>query len=317
MKYCFVKQDLEKLDKKDPLYIQSVFARKVDSFLELDLNQKSFNGKIPFSEEVFLRCTCDSFEIAEQILRSKGIALIEDAKQKAIIERWYKTGIAKREIYELPISEYINGLYNKNIISFLQENSLIFVKSLLKGFSIETTAQRFLHDSELKELIINKSEGNNTTLLISKCLNLKNDSLGKKETRHFIINGNVENSSRMIHSLMHNCLNSHVRKAKEIVQIINRLDFPKSYVLDLGEFEDDGLRFVDVVEINPISLSMCYLNNSIFIQSFDNEVNYIHSQSGMGIEYCYDYSINPERYRSEKFVGDRFEYQDETHYVFK
>ena len=53
------------------------------------------------------------------------------------------------------------------------------------------------------------------------------------------------------------------KMAEEISKIKG---FPKNYILDIGEFLKDEKLVPDVVELNPITPAMCYVNNSIFTE---------------------------------------------------
>ena len=79
--------------------------------------------------------------------------------------------------------------------------------------------------------------------------------LGTREIRHIILNNQVVNSSRALHSLKHTVPKSHKNIALHMVDHIRRLGvFPANYALDLGEFIDsNGNSYIDIVELNPIS----------------------------------------------------------------
>ena len=79
--------------------------------------------------------------------------------------------------------------------------------------------------------------------------------LGTREIRHIILNNQVVNSFRALHSLKHTVPKSHKNIAIHMVDHIRRLGvFPANYALDLGEFIDsNGNSYIDIVELNPIS----------------------------------------------------------------
>lgn len=65
--------------------------------------------------------------------------------------------------------------------------------------------------------------------------------LGTREIRHIILNNQVVNSSRALHSLKHTVPKSHKNIAIHMVDHIRRLGvFPANYALDLGEFIDSN-----------------------------------------------------------------------------
>lgn len=121
--------------------------------------------------------------------------------------------------------------------------------------------------------------------------------LGTREIRHIILNNQVVNSSRVLHSLKHTVPKSHKNIAIHMVDHIRRLGvFPANYALDLGEFIDsNGNSYIDIVELNPISCSMCYVNNSIYADVIP-EIGECQRQLMMGAEFCYDAIANPKNY---------------------
>lgn len=63
--------------------------------------------------------------------------------------------------------------------------------------------------------------------------------LGTREIRHIILNNQVVNSSRSLHSLKHTVPKSHKNIAVHMADHIRSLGvFPDNYALDLGEFVD-------------------------------------------------------------------------------
>lgn len=91
--------------------------------------------------------------------------------------------------------------------------------------------------------------------------------------------------------------------------------FPSSYVLDMGLFEKNGETFADVVEMNPITTSLCYVNNSIFEEEVQ-EIAGLKTKWNIGVEYCYDALEHPERYVETRHVGEQYSYLHEGHYDF-
>ena len=104
-------------------------------------------------------------------------------------------------------------------------------------------------------------------------------------------------------------------KAIEIADYLCKIDFPKNYVLDLGEFKQDASIFLDVVEINPISCSLCYVNNSIFTELIP-EIEFLYCQCMFGYEYCYDYLNHPHDYSINKSANGDYAYKNEQRYIF-
>ena len=83
-------------------------------------------------------------------------------------------------------------------------------------------------------------------------------------------------------------------------------------MLDVGEFIENGEKYIDVVEINPLSTSMCYVNNSIFENP--NYTFKIENSLGFGYEFFFDFLKNPNNYVLERVFGVNYEYINENRY---
>jgi len=70
---------------------------------------------------------------------------------------------------------------------------------------------------------------------------------------------------------------------------------------------DEDQKFIDVVEMNPISTSLCYINNSIFLETVP-EIKNVKDYFQAGNEYCYDFLFNRERYVLDRLAGQNYEY---------
>ena len=92
--------------------------------------------------------------------------------------------------------------------------------------------------------------------------------------------------------------------------------FPANYVLDLGEFVDcNGDSYIDIVELNPISCSMCYVNNSIYADVVP-EISECQHQLMMGVEFCYDSIANPKNYDTLRISNKNYTYVSDNQYSF-
>ena len=115
------------------------------------------------------------------------------------------------------------------------------------------------------------------------------DELGSVEGRFVVIDGEVANSSRCVRKLASRCDDEMVlfaEKATAAIRTVDESNFPKSYVLDIGKFVAGGNAFFDVVELNPLSMSLCYSGNSVFPGK----------AGGLGAEYVYDAQLFPGEY---------------------
>lgn len=101
-----------------------------------------------------------------------------------------------------------------------------------------------------------------------------------------------------------------------MVDHIRRLGvFPANYALDLGEFIDsNGNSYIDIVELNPISCSMCYVNNSIYADVVP-EIGECQRQLMMGAEFCYDAIANPKNYDMLRISNKSYTYTSDNQYA--
>ena len=125
------------------------------------------------------------------------------------------------------------------------------------------------------------------------------------------------NSSRSLHSLKHTVPKSHKNIAVHMADHIRSLGvFPDNYALDLGEFVDcNGDSYIDIVELNPISCSMCYVNNSIYTNVVP-EISECQHQLMMGVEFCYDAIANPKNYDMLRISNKNYTYVSDNQYSF-
>ena len=153
--------------------------------------------------------------------------------------------------------------------------------------------------------------------MISELYGIRSDSLGNKESRHFVVDGKIVNSSRQLKSIRHAVPQNLLTHAEEIVKSISQVQgFPKNYVIDICEFERGGRSFVDVVEMNPVTTSLCYVNNSVFFEMVPEVVS-IRNKLRMGVEFCFDAITHPERYLQKRHSGVSYAYYSETQYDFR
>lgn len=139
--------------------------------------------------------------------------------------------------------------------------------------------------------------------------------LGTREIRHIILNNQVVNSSRALHSLKHTVPN-HTKYCHTYGRSHQKIGrFPANYALDLGEFIDsNGNSYIDIVELNPISCSICYVNNSIYADVVP-EIGECQRQLMMGAEFCYDAIANPKNYDMLRISNKSYTYTSDNQYA--
>lgn len=59
--------------------------------------------------------------------------------------------------------------------------------------------------------------------------------------------------------------------------------------------DDNNKKYFDIVEINALSTSMCYVKNSFFTDKIP-EIEQIYKKTGFGFVYCYDFLLNEDKY---------------------
>lgn len=320
MHYCFVKQDICSLESHDPLLLQYKYAETIGKSLLMDLDTCQITGNFSDVEEcsgenVLLRATCTSVVKALDILDSLKINTIENRTDIQQIEHWDKLNLTQRKIYSRKVDQIISGDIDNELYVFLCATEKCFVKSRKKGFCLCISADKILSgNAEWIDFLNSNTDISNDDILISGYYEIKKDSLGNRETRHIVINGQRINSSRSIHSLKHAVMPSHIEKAEKIIADINGIPgFPQNYIIDLGEFIYDGVKVIDIVEFNPISLGMCYVNNSIFIDRPGN-IEEEYQRRGIGYEFCLDAIENPELYPMHRVSAEIYQYRNDSFY---
>lgn len=323
MKYCFVKEDIEKIKRNDPLFIQMEYAKRLGIVLQCDIyNQKIITvGGIETcektSDKVFLRSSYNNMESAIKLLQQNGMDVVETIKDVELIEKWDELKLTHRVIFRLQIEDVLNAKYQQNICAFLKKTEYIFVKSANKSFSAFIPSEKLLRrESEIINFFESERQLGTKEILMSPMLDIMKDSLGIKECRVVVLDGDIINFSRSLHSVKHIVPNKWVNIAQRIVDKINENEnFPKNYVLDICEFFEKGERYLDVVEINPITCAICYVNNSIFVEGIE-EICEIKRIMRFGNEYCYDYLEHPERYITHRYSNESYEYIGDKRYSF-
>ena len=322
MLYCFVEEDLLGLCDDNPLLIQVNYAKRLGLFCSCSLTKETIHDEelrlIDLNcEHVFLRATCDTTTQAACIIEKSGAKLIETPDDIRMIENWDSLPLAKRRIFSVKFKDLLDETFSDSLEAFLSATPFIFAKTRKKGFCVEISSQRLLHfDSEISDFFNSHCTHKSDELMISEKLEVKADSLGLRETRHFVFNGTISNSSRTLHSVKHTVPQTLLDLTINYVEIISaHKAFPKNYVIDVGEFNKNGSTFLDIVELNPISSSLCYVNNSIF-DIVVPEVAALKKSTGMGVEYCYDAMMNKTRYTQSRYSNANYTYSTDERYCF-
>ncbi len=322
MYYCFVEEDMVDLNDDNQLIIQAKYAKRLGLFCSYRISE----GIITDQEErsislnrkpVLLRATCDTMAPAVNFLKGCGAELLETLDDIQKIENWDNFLLARRRIFSIRVEEIFETSFSSNVENFLSATPRVFIKSRKKGFCVRLPSSRLLKaDTEILDFFKSHCADESYELILSEELGIKADSLGLKETRHFVFNGAIANSSRALHSIKHAVPRTLLEKATSLVKFFLAQDgFPKNYVIDVAEFQKDGESFLDIIELNPVTSSLCYVNNSIF-DIVVPEATAFWKKTGMGYEYCYDAIEHPSRYAQKRYSGACYEYNNIEHYNF-
>ena len=321
MYYCFVEEDIMNLGDDDQLIIQAKYAKRLGKYCCCRLSEETIFDKegLPIdlrSKRVLLRATCNTTVQAASLLEAHGAKLFESVNTIRAIEHWDHLSLSERQIFSIQSNNIIDNSFPLQIENFLSATPYVFIKSREKGFCVQLPSQKLLQGDARIIAFFKERSTSEIELMLSEVIGVKADSLGLKESRHFVFDGAIVNSSRPLHSIKHAVPRTLLEKATCLVKAISEHDsFPKNYVLDIGEFERRGESFFDIVELNPITNSFCYVNNSIFDITVPEALAF-QTKMGMGAEYCYDAIEHPERYTQRRYTGACYEYTRTEQYIF-
>lgn len=317
MKYCFVREDLEKESHSLGQFgLQARYAKALGCVCFCDLKSQKIvsadgNGVDVHNETVCLRSSLEHVFMAQQILENAGAHLLETKEDMERIENWVELGIHRREIRKIAIQD----LLEKNVSESLPRDwDKLFLKSFKKSFSISCTREELqVSDGRVAGVLREYNETNEVPVLMSKYFVIETDSLGKKEARFVVRDHEIVAGSRYLWGLMHNVPQQLKDEAKRIVAKLAEREFVKNYVLDLAVFRLEKETFVDVVELNPFTTSWCYVNNSIFVEEppillqGKGKVSY-------GNEFLYDSLKRPQWYHKTRQKNVQYELSNENRY---
>ena len=295
--YCFSIDLLKGLLLEDDLYIQASYAASIGRIaIYKPTIDRFFNEKnIPLSvagKELFIRSDYSHYHELEQAAMKHGAYIIETSQHRKIIQNWIDFYQQKRFIASISSQEILERCIEPVIREHLVNERTLFIKSKIKGFHQIVKAALLLYPNfQMEKIINNLSEYGINEFIISDMINIESDRWGKIEIRFFVIDGSIHNASRYLHSLPHFINDEFYKQADKIVKELSKYkEFPRNFVLDLALIKPKGNHYIDIVEINPISTAMCYINNSIFVN--DEPANNIR----IGNEFYYDMTFHPENY---------------------
>ena len=301
MIYCFDKEDINIDTTYNVFLIQKNYASRISKVCILESEEGESIDVA--GENVFLRVSYDHMFSDIEILERMGARLLETKADIEAIENWTDLNLTKRKIETTTRGDLSDTLRN------FPDEEKFFIKTKHKGINMvasrESLADR--NSNEFRTLAEACSKYGNE-LLVSEYSGIKCDSIGKRESRHFFINGEIVSSSRYVYGVRHKVPTSHIIKAKEIAEAMKEKTFPSNFVLDIGDFIDENVdTYIDIVEFNPITCSECYVNNSIFYERIQ-EIDKVYELYRIGNEFCYDLLENPDKYSMERASNRNYQY---------
>ena len=309
MIYCFVISDLLNNDPYNIFRLQAGYAEKLGSICYADLCSRNIYGLDHWpiditNASVFLRASCDTMYDAANLIAEHHGVLLETMSDVQAIEAWPALQIARRDIITISRSDLLYGSYSEKMQGLLQSCESVFIKTKKKGFSAITPTELVaMRPHTFVQFIEQHTTSDAEEILLSPRLNIKKDYLGNKETRHIVISGEIVNSSRALLSGRHTIPKSMHDYAKTMVDVISKKDwFPRNYVLDLALVELNGVSAVDVIEINPLTCSTCYIQNSIFFN--DHSVAHTEGTELIGQEFIWNNNKHFADNRITKSIQD-------------
>ena len=303
MIYCFSSHVLS----IDEFAIQAQYAQHLGKFCLFDIEAgKTVNE---FGEcvnvkrkRVLLRASCGEREQIICELESMGAILAETVEDIKKIEKW-TTFYSDRPIALFRDKNSIRQALQKGTYSWMTPSAGLFIKSKRKGFSAIVNGSQLLNKSFwCWEKTVRKNSLADE-YIVSEAMNISKDEIGFREVRLFVRNHQIQNMSRMIHTLQHEVEKVFYEKGLEVINRLKAMKFPPNYVLDLAEIETPTIKKIVMIEMNTITSSMCYVNNSIFPLRSNAMKSY-------GVEYAYDDKIFPEKYDLVSKTGICYEYRN-------
>lgn len=314
MHYLFAEEDLRNLPKTDELWIQRRYAEQLGKCMTLTLLNLSDFKRVAHAaggESVLVRATCENAPATISLLESQRANLTESASDVELIKHWPTIEMTKRPVVCATMSFSQPGELLP-LARQLTEGTLsarLFLKTLAKGFTVDFSAEEYIDDPEPVDTFIEMMCCHKRTdVIVSPFMDIAEDALGKLEARFFVFDGVVANGSRYVHSLAHSVDAALCDYASSVVARVGEIpDFPKNYVVDVCRCANG---VCDVVEFNPVSMSLCYANNSIFHTEYPDKT----IGCDLGAEFLFDRKRYPSDYHDVPAPGFSFVYEGHNHY---
>lgn len=294
--YCF-DQDLVNLNSQnDDTLLQLCYAKALGNAVLFDSSKGIVTDTdgLPVNINdkcLFLRTTSERAVHFLNRLRDFGCELIEEPEDITRLKHWFDYVSPSREIKNF--HDTFSLRHYAFDLPWVRHSSKVFIKTVRKSYSAVISKEALMDDNYWIERSISRQILPDEEIVLSRVENIKCDQFGECEWRIFVLNNQVNCASRSLYSLSHRVPDKVFYAAERFVdQLEKTIGFPTYYVLDLMETTRGQL---EIVELNPVSSSMCYVNNTIFNDILP-EIKQIHKVLGIGYEYCLDALLNPQKY---------------------
>ncbi|MBO4676388.1 MAG: ATP-grasp domain-containing protein [Oscillospiraceae bacterium] len=253
---------------------------------------------------LFLRTTSEHALRLLDGLCADGARPLETRQGIYRLKHWFLDLPPEREIRAFPNTAALRAALPE--LPWVRRAEKVFLKTVRKGVSGSVRPAALEDDAFWAHLAGSGCLYPEEELLLSAFVDIARDELGTREWRCFVLGGQVCSVSRAVHSLAHMVPDAIRSAAERLTCLLCRRDgFPDCYVLDLMETTGGQ---IEIVELNPVSSSMCYVNNSIFTEQLP-EVREVYARTGLGYEFCLDALRYPGRYHTAPHPGMDYVYQ--------
>lgn len=260
--YCYSIKDrvfYEEMEYAKELGNYIFYNQDNDLFLDKDENVIDIKGKTIFARSGILQYE----KLIDAIIRHGGKSITNKEDFDKVLN-WPKYLKTERKMILASGKDLINA---REALTSIFKSDKVFFKTKQKNFSNIVKLEELLNinSSLVKTIEVHQNED----FIISEEVQIIADKYGNQEYRTFIVNGEILNISRIHNYLLEKTPEKVLEKAREVVNILNKADFPKNYILDLFVYKENENIKVDILELNPIECSGTYLYNSPFLKKYD------------------------------------------------
>jgi len=278
----------------------AIYDKQTDAFYDKNNNVISLNGK-----NVFARCIIPDMNLLFDKLEEDGANLVIDKLRTQKVYSWPKF---IQPIYR-DVESMTYGEFLKNFDALKDKFGSVFFKTKKKNIHCEVLNVVNLQGMEFKSINseddLEGDDANNDIFFEPMYIVMTDKVKGFNDHRFMFLDKNedvfVSSKLDIVKDHNHDDLPVEYRSFvidgkfivkrswvpnQEVPEKVERLvektiealpsEMPKTFVLDMLEFEKDGEKFYDICEFNPITCSGYEEGSSIFLleDKFNNEMCY-------------------------------------------